>query len=86
VIVQGLSSKCFHVVDKHFEIDFDFEIRIFKHPIQIFIFQKIRAKAGKSGVSGHRGYFKRITGTPGKSAGPIHRLFLKKYFTKTGKI
>jgi hypothetical protein len=80
------SSKCFYVVDEHFEIDFYFEIRIFSSPIQIFIFQEIRVKAGKSGVSGHRGYFKRIAGTPGKSAGPIHRLFLKKYFPKTGKI
>jgi hypothetical protein len=79
-------SKCFYVVGQHIEIHSDFEIRIFNIPIQIFIFQKIRAKAGKSGVSGHRGNFKKIAGTPGKSASPIHRLFLKKYFQKTGII
>jgi hypothetical protein len=64
---------------------YDFEIRVFESPIQIFIFQNIRAKAGKSGVSGYREFFKKNIGNSGRICSPGLSPDSKKYLLKTGK-
>jgi hypothetical protein len=49
-------------------------------------FKKSAQKQENQGFQAIADILKRLHGTPGKSASPIHRRFLKKYFTKTGKI
>jgi hypothetical protein len=54
-----------------------FEIRIFTGGFQIFIFQNIPLKPGKSGCSGHRGYFANGSRRTGKIqvSDPSHLFF-----------
>jgi hypothetical protein len=58
-----------------------FEIRIFTNAFQIFIFQNIPIKPGKSGGSGHRGYFANGSRRAGKIQVFNPSCFFKKIFS-----
>jgi hypothetical protein len=52
-----------------------------------YLFFKIPAqKQENQGFQSIVNFSKRIPGIPGKSAHPVYRVILKKYFPKTGKI